>query len=116
MSALDALQRWRQNPFFLLGVAPTASDAEIEREGRKLLAQLELGLQAVVLAQTPLGTVERTPDAVRAALAQLRDPRKRQRHALWARVPPRPAGAAASSDGALEPFAGAMAAVGWPGL
>jgi hypothetical protein len=116
VAEVDPLKRWRENPFFLLAVAPGTPELEIEREGRKLLAQLELGLQAVRSVDTPLGPVERTPDNVRAALAELKDPRKRRAHALWARLRDAGASNGESASRALEPYAGAMQALGWPGL
>jgi hypothetical protein len=118
MSESDPLLRWRENPFYLLGLDPSASELEVEREGRKLLAQLELGLAAVRVAHTPVGDVTRTPERVRDALAELRDSRKRKRHALWARLPvaniESPNGE--SSHNARAPWSEAMSAVGWPGL
>jgi hypothetical protein len=116
VAEVDPLKRWRENPFFLLGILPGASELEIEREGRKLLAQLELGLKAVRSVETPLGPVERTPDNVRAALVELKDPRKRRAYALWAQVPRAGSNDAEGGGCALEPFAGAMRAIGWPGL
>ena len=77
----------RDNAFHVLGVTPEATRAEVEREGQKLLAQLQLGLAEAAHYATPLGPQPRDPHAVRAALATLREPRTRLQHALWARLP-----------------------------
>jgi hypothetical protein len=79
-------ERLARNPFYVLGLRPSASRAEIEREGQKLLAMLELGLN-VPEYDTPLGKRRRSPEQIREALAELRDPAKRLHHELWARAP-----------------------------
>jgi hypothetical protein len=76
------------NPFFVLGVSPDASRIEIEREAQKLLGMLELGFAAAQSYATPLGPRTRTPEAVRAAVAALRDPYQRLVAELWARHAP----------------------------
>lgn len=122
MRDIDPHLRWRENPFYVLGVEPGASELETEREGRKLLAQLELGLAAARFAQTPLGPVERTVDNVRRALSELRDPQKRRQHALWARLPiaQRTSAPSAAPDSSAPTEAlkwpEAMHALGWRGL
>jgi hypothetical protein len=73
------------NPFFVLDVAPAAAVADIERQGQRLLAELAAGLDAARRYETPFGARERTPEAVRAALAELRDPARRLGHEWWAR-------------------------------
>ncbi len=73
------------NPFFVLGLSPDASRIEIEREAQKLLGMLELELAAAETYQTPLGPQPRTSEAVRAAVAALRDPYRRLVAELWAR-------------------------------
>lgn len=115
MSDSDPLARWRENPFFLLGLEPTASDLELEREGRKLIAQLELGVSSVRIVRTPLGPIERSVEGVRSALARLRDPRERRLHALWARLPPLESDGVADTQ-AGSPWTSVMEAIGWPGL
>ena len=85
----DARGRWRENPFFLLGLSPECSGAEVERAGQKLLALLAIDSGPAKTVLTPLGERERTPDAVRAAMAELRDPERRLVHELWARLPPK---------------------------
>lgn len=76
------------NPFFVLGIATDASRIEIEREAQKLLGMLELGFADAQTYQTPLGPQPRTSEAVRAAVAALRDPNQRLVAELWARHAP----------------------------
>jgi hypothetical protein len=76
------------NPFFVLGISPDASRIEIEREAQKLIGMLELNFAAARTYTTPLGDRERTPEAVRAAVAALRDPYQRLVAELWARHAP----------------------------
>ena len=77
-----------ENPFYVLGLRVDCARAEVEREGQKLLGMLELKLKAAATYATPLGPVERTPEKVRQAMAELRDPARRLAHELWARLPP----------------------------
>ena len=86
--------RLTDNPFYVLGLRPDCSRTELEREGQKLLAMLELGMSAVQSYATPLGPVPRTADAVRQAMAELRDPQRRLMHELWAQLPATAAAAA----------------------
>jgi hypothetical protein len=76
-----------ENPFFVLGVEPGAARAVVEREGQKLLAMLEVGLAKAKTYETPLGVRVRTPELVRWALAELRQPDRRLVHELWAAAP-----------------------------
>jgi hypothetical protein len=76
------------NPFYVLGVSPDASRIEIEREAQKLLGMLELGFAAAMHYATPVGGRPRTAEAVRAAVAALRDPQRRLVAELWARHAP----------------------------
>lgn len=76
------------NPFFVLAVAPDASRIEIEREAQKLLGMLELGFAEALHYRTPLGPRPRSAEAVRAAVAALRDPHRRLIAELWARHAP----------------------------
>lgn len=101
-----------ENPFFVLGISPDASRIEIEREAQKLLGMLELGFAAVQEYATPLGPQPRTAEAVRAAVAALRDPYQRLVAELWARHAPPPA---AERPTAAEPAApsGLRRALGW---
>ncbi|MBL9041598.1 MAG: hypothetical protein JNM83_08355 [Myxococcales bacterium] len=80
-------ERFLENPFYVLGVRPDCTRAELEREGQKLLGMLELGLPAAKKYQTPIGEAERTPELLRVAMAELRDPHKRLLHEVWAQLP-----------------------------
>ena len=103
----------QDNPFFVLGVSPDASRIEIEREAQKLLGMLELGFAEVATYATPVGPQPRTAEAVRAAVAALRDPYRRLVAELWARHAP-PAVAAAPEPAAPAPArAGLRRALGW---
>ena len=93
-----------ENPFFVLGVSPDASRIEIEREAQKLLGMLELSFAAAQTYTTPLGDRPRTPEAVRAAVAALRDPYQRLVAELWARhAPARVRVAEATNDVPVAP-------------
>jgi hypothetical protein len=85
MTALENLFRQHlANPFLVLGLRPPATATETERQGEKLLAMLAAGLDEAIRYDTPFGARERTLELVRAALAELRDPRRRLRHEWWA--------------------------------
>jgi hypothetical protein len=99
----DPRRRILFNPFYVLGVPVEATRAEVEREGQKLLGMLALGLSQAATYDTPLGPAPRTPEAVREAMAELRDPERRLMHELWARVPASTsAGASVASPADLE--------------
>ena len=102
-----------ENPFLVLGVSPDASRIEIEREAQKLLGMLELGFAAAMTYATPLGPRPRTPEAVRAAVATLRDPYSRLVAELWARHAPAPADAPASDAPASDAQPGMRRTLGW---
>jgi curved DNA-binding protein CbpA len=115
MSARDKI---RENPFYILGLRPNATRAEIEREGQKLLGMLELKLAAASRYATPVGAAPRTADDVRRAMAELRDPERRLLHEVWASLPPvAPAPSEPIDDRPREkadaPWEGAMIALGW---
>ena len=76
------------NPFLVLGLSPDVSRIEIEREAQKLLGMLELEFADAQTYATPLGPRPRTAEAVRAAVAALRDPYQRLVAELWARHAP----------------------------
>lgn len=108
-------QRFSENPFYILGLRPDCSRADLEREGQKLLAMLELQMEAARSYPTPLGPMPRTADAVRQAMAELRDPQRRLLHELWAQLPADAAAAslpAASSAEASSTPAAAVATAG----
>jgi hypothetical protein len=101
------------NPFFVLGLPTDTSRIEIEREAQKLLGMLELGFADALTYQTPVGPRPRTPEAVRAAVAALRDPYKRLVAELWARhAPPVKAAETAPADDEA-PAPGLRRALGW---
>ena len=110
MSMSDPRRRILHNPFYVLGLPVQASRVEVEREGQKLLGMLALGLSSACTYDTPLGPAARTPEAVREAMAELRDPERRLIHELWARVPPSSGAAAGTAGGAAAGTAGASAA------
>jgi hypothetical protein len=83
--AENLMREHAANPFLVLGVAPAAPVAEIERHGQRLLSELAAGLEGARRYETPLGARERTPELVRAAIAELRDPARRLAHEWWAR-------------------------------
>ena len=65
------------NPFFVLELGPDATSMDVERQAKKLLAMLELGLVSAATYASPLGPRPRTVDDVRQARQQLQDPAKR---------------------------------------
>lgn len=109
--------RIARNPFYVLGLPVGCSRAEVEREGQKLLGMLAVGLSAARTYDTPLGALPRTAEAVREAMAELRDPERRLMHEMWARLPartpetPEAAGEAgpAQNAGAAQDAAGGTA-------
>jgi len=101
------------NPFFVLGVSPDASRIEIEREAQKLLGMLELGFADAKTYATPAGPQPRTSEAVRAAVAALRDPYRRLVAELWARHAPPPVAAAEPVRADEPPPSGLRRALGW---
>jgi hypothetical protein len=115
-----AVEKIRDNPFYVLGLQPSATRAEIEREGQKLLAMVELKLKSAATYATPVGPGERTADKVRRATAELRDPERRLEHELWARlepvataVPEAPAADEKPRRRADAPWPGALRQLGW---
>jgi hypothetical protein len=107
------MTRVTENPFLVLGVAPDASRMEIEREAQKLLGMLELGFEDARSYATPLGPRVRTAEAVRAAVAALRDPYQRLVAEVWARHAPPPAPAAPEEPDAAAGAPDARRALGW---
>lgn len=101
------------NPFFVLGLSPEASRIEIEREAQKLLGMLELDFADAKAYQTPLGPQPRTPEAVRAAVAALRDPYRRLVAELWARNAPPPRTVPRTETTTSSPRVGLRRSLGW---
>lgn len=75
------------NPFFVLELPATATSMDIERQGKKLLAMLELGLASVATYASPLGPRPRTTDDVRRAQQTLQDPTRRLAFEAFASAP-----------------------------
>ncbi|HMG22081.1 MAG TPA: hypothetical protein VK607_12210 [Kofleriaceae bacterium] len=101
------------NPFFVLGLAVDASRIEVEREAQKLLGMLELGFGEAASYATPLGPRLRTAEAVRAAVAALRDPYRRLVAELWARHAPPPRPEPPAPPAAPPSHDGLRRALGW---
>ena len=80
---IDPGDRHAENPFHVLALPTTATRAEVERAGQKWLAMLEVGVGAAKIYATPVGPRVRTPELVRAAMSELRDPDRRILHELW---------------------------------
>ncbi len=85
--AQGLFERIAENPFYVLGVSPTATRTDLEREGSKLLSMLQLGLKEAQTYRSPVGEHPRTEEAVRSAMAELRDPKRRLVHELLAALP-----------------------------
>jgi hypothetical protein len=81
----NVVTRHLENPFLVLALAPDTDAGAVERQGQKLLAMLAAGLAEAGRYATPLGARARTPELVRAAMAELRDPERRLGHEWWAR-------------------------------
>ncbi|MBK7073850.1 MAG: hypothetical protein IPH44_16270 [Myxococcales bacterium] len=101
------------DPFAVLGVAVTATTREIEREAQKLLAMLALGVGDAGTYPSAAGPRPRTAEAVRAAAAQLRDPRQRLLAELTAGAQPTAAPASAAPTAAAPGWADALRRTGW---
>ena len=108
---IDPLADWRGNPFFVLDVSTQASRTEVERAGQKLLGLLALGATGADRYDTPFGPATRDADAVRRALAALRDPHERIIHELLAHVATEAGGRADAP--AAEAWKDAARAIGW---
>jgi hypothetical protein len=83
-----ARERLAHNPFYVLELRPDCSRAEVERAGQKWLGMIELDLSAAHSYRSPLGRHRRSPELVRIAMAELRDPNRRLLHELWATLEP----------------------------
>lgn len=76
-------RRHLQNPYWVLELSTTDDVAQVERQGQKLLGMLAMQLSEARSYKTPLGRCERTPELVRAAMAELRDPDRRLLAEWW---------------------------------
>ena len=101
------------NPFLVLGLSPDVSRIEIEREAQKLLGMLELEFADAQTYATPLGPRPRTAEAVRAAVAALRDPYQRLVAELWARHAPPVKSGANAEDADRKPDPTLRRDLGW---
>ncbi|MBL8944323.1 MAG: hypothetical protein JNK45_14285 [Myxococcales bacterium] len=113
---MSAVDRWGDNPFFVLDLPVTATRAEVERAGQKWLGMLEVGMSRAAIYTTPLGVRARTPELVRAAMAELRDPERRIGHELWhlEHEPPSTLDAEDDADAeGPEPEPAALRILGW---
>lgn len=84
-----ARERLAHNPFYVLELRPDCTRAEVERAGQTLLGMLELELSPAQSYTSPIGRHRRTPELVREAMAELRDPNRRLLHEVWATLEPR---------------------------
>lgn len=111
----EAASRYIDNAYYVLGLRPGVTRQQIEREGTKLLGMLELGMAAAQRYSTPIGVCERTPEQVRLAMAELRDPNKRVLHEVFALLEPVPVATkdAMEPRSAALPWAQALAVFGW---
>jgi hypothetical protein len=113
-SSEDAVRRWRENPFFVLGLSPECTRADVERTGQKLLGLLALEVTSARSYASPFGSVLRTADDVRAAMAELRDPDRRILHEVWARLSIAEGEVLADEEASgPAPWKESMAALGW---
>jgi hypothetical protein len=106
-----AVRRLVENPFFVLGLAPHATRAEIESARARLLQALARGDAEARWYLTPDGPRPRTADAVERAAVRLADADERVALELWACTPLR--SAAAARGDARVTWPGAFAAHGW---
>lgn len=81
--ATNILNRHLANPFWVLDLPPDTSAAMVERRGEMWISMLSLGLAEADHYSTPHGPRERTPELVREAMAELRDPNRRLIHEWW---------------------------------
>ncbi|MEO8878159.1 MAG: hypothetical protein ABI461_21380 [Polyangiaceae bacterium] len=104
------------NPYFILEIAPTATPGEIERAGRKLLGLIEIGSESAVKYTCSFGTFQRDATMIREAMSDLRDPKKRARHALLASLLGDTAAPSSQAEELDAPLDDAFALAGFPGL
>ena len=95
MSALDLFA----NPFFVLELDASATVVDVDRQGKRLLAELELAKKSARSFPSPFGRQPRDEARVRAAMATLRDPRLRAAYARF--VPPRASWPADAGEAAV---------------
>jgi hypothetical protein len=103
-----------RSPYYILELAPDATVADIERQGKKLLGLLEVGAAKAKTYTCPLGTFPRDETAIREATALRRDPVRRAREACLARFLVIDEGAAPLDQDA--PLPDAFVLSGYPGV
>ncbi len=81
--AANFLSSHLANPFLVLDLPADSSAETVERKGALLLSMLSLGSGDASNYRTPFGPRERTPEMVREAMAELRDPQRRLLHEWW---------------------------------
>jgi hypothetical protein len=101
------------NPFWVLELPASASAAEVERQGQKLLAMLGVGLADATTYPTPTGPRPRDEALVRHALQCLRDPDQRAAWEVFARLSPDTEAPTARGADAPAPWPDALTALGW---
>jgi hypothetical protein len=79
----NSRRRHLQNPFLVLELSPDVDDAQVERQGQKLLGMLATQLSGAESYGTLFGRCPRTPELVRAAMAELHNPDSRLLAEWW---------------------------------
>jgi hypothetical protein len=83
--------RQTDNPFVVLGIPLTSTSIDVERAGKRLLAELSLGVAFASTMTRPDGSVaERTVDDVRQAMHTLKQPDARAVAEVLLALPPVP--------------------------
>jgi hypothetical protein len=72
-----------RNPFLVLELPSAADGTQVERQAQKLLGMMAAQLAGADSYATPLGRCPRTPELVRAAMAELLDPDRRLLAEWW---------------------------------
>jgi hypothetical protein len=108
-----ALKRWRENPYYVLGLPTECTSGEVERTGQKLLGLLALDVASTRTYETPFGPGTRSAERIRQAMAELRDPEKRLVHEIWARLTVDDLDALASAPEGASPDSGEPHARPW---
>ena len=101
-----------QNAFYVLELKPECSAMDVEMAGQKHLAMLKVGMASAETYATPMGPQSRDAELVRAAMAQLRDPKSRIVQELWAQLSLEPL-AQTDEEPLHGPWREAFKAMGW---
>jgi hypothetical protein len=113
MAKVSGRERILENPFYVLGLKTNCLPIEVEREGQKLLAMLELKLESASRYPTPVGASDRSPEKVRHAMAELRDPAKRLAAEVWAMLDPNQECGEPAEEATPSGLPGARGKLGW---